>query len=102
MEEVRIWRSHKHELPEEAQSNEFELLEKAGQQMPVSPRETRISSSKAVSKLSAIASLSAADAPKETEPLNEDDLLARVLGNTCASVRQGMVTLKLSSPCCPG
>ena len=30
----------------------------------------------AVSKLSAIASLSAADAPKETEPLNEDDLLA--------------------------
>lgn len=42
---------------EESQSNEFELLEKA------------------VSKLSAIASLSAADSPKETEPLNEDDLL---------------------------
>ncbi|CAE7454798.1 PDE9A [Symbiodinium natans] len=47
---------HEHES-EEFQSNEFELLEKA------------------VSKLSAIASLSAADAPKETEPLNEDDLL---------------------------
>lgn len=49
--------SEHHDEHEESQSNEFELLEKA------------------VSKLSAIASLSAADAPKETEPLSEDDLL---------------------------